>query len=107
MGNPNCVSWEKIPKASLSEYRFNGCGYRNNADFGPKPPGTYRIVMMGTSIAAGFRVPQEQTMAALLPAELSRRSERKIELYNEGLPLRSSEFHWLRFSMRYLRPILT
>jgi hypothetical protein len=89
-GIPNCVVWEKIPEGKLIEYRFNGSGYRNNADLGPKPPGTYRIVIVGTSIAAGFRVSEEQTMAALLPAELSRRSERKIEIYNEGLPLRAA-----------------
>ena len=46
--------------------------------------------MVGTSIAAGFRVSQEQTIAALLPAELSRRTGRKVEIYNEGLPLRPS-----------------
>ena len=89
-GIPNCVVWEKIPEGKLIEYRFNGSGYRNNADFGPKSPGTYRIVIVGTSVAAGFRVAQEQTIAALLPAELSRLTGRKVEIYNEGLPLRPS-----------------
>jgi hypothetical protein len=89
-GIPNCVVWEKIPEGNLIQYRFNGGGYRNNADLEPKSPGTYRIVIVGTSIAAGFRVSQEQTIAALLPAELSRRTGRKVEIYNEGLPLRPS-----------------
>jgi len=88
-GIPNCVIWEKIPEGKPTEYRFNSSGYRNNADFGPKSPGTYRIVMVGTSVAAGFRVPQGQTIAALLPAELSRRTGRKVEVYNEGLPQRT------------------
>ncbi len=89
-GIPNCVIWEKISEGKLTEYRFNGSGYRNNADLRPKSPGTYRIVIVGTSIAAGFRVSQEQTIGALLPAELSRRTGRKVEVYNEGLPLRPS-----------------
>jgi hypothetical protein len=89
-GIPNCKVWEKIPEGELTEYRFNSSGYRNNFDFGPKSPDTYRIVMIGTSMAAGFRVPEQQTFGALLPAELSRRTGRKVELYNEALPWRVS-----------------
>lgn len=96
-GTPNCVCREKIPEGTLTEYRFNSGGYRDDREFGPKTPGTYRIVMLGTSVAAGFRVPQDQTFAALLPAELSRRTGRKIELYNEGLPWRSPHTISLHF----------
>ncbi len=88
-GIPNCVIWEKIPEGKPTEYRFNSSGYRNDVNFGPKSPGTYRIVIVGTSVAAGFRVPREQTIAALLPAELSRRTGRKVEVYNEALPWRT------------------
>jgi hypothetical protein len=87
-GTPNCVIWEKIPEGTPTEYRFNSSGYRNNADFGPKPAGIFRIVMVGTSVAAGFRVAQGQTVAGLLPAELSRRTGHKVEVYNEALPWR-------------------
>ena len=98
--------WEKIPEGKLTEYRFNSSGYRNNADFGPKSPGTYRIVMVGTSVAAGFRVPQGQTIGALLPAELSRRTgarSRSTMKPFPGVPRGPS----LAFSMRHLPPILT
>jgi hypothetical protein len=88
-GIPHSVCQEKIPEGTLTEYRFNSDGYRNDADLAPKSPGTYRIVMVGTSVAAGFRVPREKTFAALLPAELSRRTGHRIELYNESLPWRS------------------
>jgi hypothetical protein len=88
-GIPNCVCWEKIPEGQLTQYRFNGSGYRDNRELGPKTPGSYRIVMLGTSMAAGFRVAQDQSFAALLPEELSRRTGRRIELYNESLPWRS------------------
>ena len=89
-GIPNCVVRGKIPEGQVMEYRFNSSGYRDNADFGPKSADTYRIVMVGTSVAAGFRVPQEQTVAALLPADLSQRTGRKVEVYNQGLPLQTT-----------------
>jgi hypothetical protein len=88
-GIPHSVCQEKIPEGIPTEYRFNSDGYRNDVDLTPKSAGTFRIVMVGTSVAAGFRVPREQTFAALLPAELSRRTGSRIELYNEGLPWRS------------------
>jgi hypothetical protein len=53
-------------------------------EFGPKPPGTYRIVMVGSSIAMGFGVEREKTFAALLPGELSSRTGRRVELFNES-----------------------
>jgi hypothetical protein len=89
-GIPNCVVREKIPEGQAMEYRFNSSGYRNESDFGPKARGTYRIVIVGTSVAAGFRVPEEQTMATLLPAALSQRTGRKVEVYNQALPLRTT-----------------
>jgi hypothetical protein len=89
-GIPNCVVREKIPEGQVIEYRFNNNGYRNNVDFAPKSSDTYRIVMVGTSVAAGFRVAQDQTIGALLPGELSRRTGRKVEVYNQGLPLQTT-----------------
>ncbi len=96
-GIPNCKCWEKIPEGELTEYSFNSSGFRNDFDFQPKSPGILRIVMMGTSAAAGFRVPEEKTFARLLPAELSQRTGRKIELYNEGMPFRSPHVISLEF----------
>lgn len=88
-GIPNCVISEKPLEGELSDYHFNSSGYRNDHDFAPKSPGTFRIVTVGTSMAAGLRVPQEKTFGALLPLELSQRTGRKVELYNLGLPWRS------------------
>jgi hypothetical protein len=97
-GIPNCKCWEKIPESELTEYRFNSSGFRDNVDLQPKSPDTYRIVMMGTSVVAGFRVPEEKTFAALLPAELSQRTRRKIELYNEGMPFRTPHVISIEFN---------
>jgi len=90
-GIPNCVVWEKPLEGELAEYRFNSSGYRNDSDFAPKRPGTYRIVVLGTSMATGLRVPQEKTFSALLPLQLSKRTGRRVELYNLGLPWRSPD----------------
>jgi hypothetical protein len=82
---PNTVCWEKIPESQLVEYRFNGCGHRAGMECQPKQPGTYRIVMTGSSLALGEGVQREQTFAALLPAELSQETGRNVELYNESM----------------------
>ena len=82
---PNTVCWEKIPESQLVEYRFNGCGHRAGMECQAKQPRTYRIVMTGSSLALGEGVQREQTFAALLPAELSQETGRKVELYNESM----------------------
>jgi hypothetical protein len=50
----------------------------------PKQPGTYRIVLIGSSMAMGLFVPREMTFAALLPAEISELTGHRVELYNEA-----------------------
>jgi hypothetical protein len=45
--------------------------------------------MVGTSIAMGMGMQRDKTFAALLPMELSRRAGRRVELYNESMPLKS------------------
>ncbi|KAA6455585.1 hypothetical protein DYQ86_27420 [Acidobacteria bacterium AB60] len=82
---PNSVCREKAPESGLIEYRFDSCGYRLGAGCRPKAPGAYRIVLVGSSGVLGEHVPTENTFATLLPEELSRRSDRKIDVYNEGI----------------------
>lgn len=96
-GIPNSVCRQKIPEGRLMEYRFNNCGHRAGMECGPKPSSTYRIVMTGTSFAMGLGVPREQTFAALLPVELSERTGRKVELYNESISLESPHAIALNF----------
>jgi hypothetical protein len=84
-GIPGSVCWEKIEEAQPVEYRFNSSGYRAGIEFGPKSADTYRIVMVGSSFAMGYRVDSEKTFGALLPAELSQKTGRKTELYNEAM----------------------
>ena len=82
---PNSVCSERLAEGtSLAEYKFNACGHRAGMQCGPKAPGSYRIVMIGSSFAMGLFTPREKTFAALLPAELSTQAGRPIELYNEA-----------------------
>jgi hypothetical protein len=84
-GIPNSVCWENNLESQPVEYRFDSCGYRSGMECGAKPAGTYRIVLVGSSVAFGAWVPRENTFAAVLPAELSRRTGRTIDVYNEGI----------------------
>jgi hypothetical protein len=82
---PHSVCWEQIPEStSRVEYRFNRRGHRAGTELSPKPPGTYRIVLIGSSLTQGLFVPRERTFAALLPEELSMETGRKVEVYNEA-----------------------
>ncbi|KAA6465387.1 SGNH/GDSL hydrolase family protein [Acidobacteria bacterium AB60] len=53
--------------------------------------------MIGSSIAEGLYVQRSNSFAALLPLELSERTGRKIELYNEGMIFGFSHSQTLRF----------
>lgn len=75
----------KIADGEMAEFRFNSSGYRSDVEFGPKSPGTYRIVIIGSSIVLGARVPIEDTFATRLAEDLSLRTGRKIAIYNLGI----------------------
>lgn len=82
---PDSFCAERIAESGYSaDYKFNHQGDRDDADLQPKELGTYRVVMIGSSFAMGLFVPKEMTFATLLPAELSRRTGRRVELYNEA-----------------------
>ena len=87
-GRPNCKNSVQVAGTELTQYRFNGCGFRTDLPCSPKPPGTFRIVMIGTSSAGGWSVPVEKTFADLLPQRLSRITGRNIQLYDESFPYR-------------------
>jgi hypothetical protein len=94
---PNTVCWQKAMESEYVEYRFNSCGHRDGAECGPKPPDTYRIVMIGSSFDYGMYVPQEKSFAALLPGQLSTGSGRRVDLYNEAMQWGTPASMALRF----------
>lgn len=84
-GVPNSRCWAKGKESGWTEYKFNSCGHRAGMECGSKDPGSYRIVMTGSSIAMGLYVPSDKSIAGLLPAELSQATGRKVELYNTSI----------------------
>jgi hypothetical protein len=83
---PNAVCHEKTAEESQPiEYDFDDCGYRSGTRCEPKPRGVYRVVVTGSSIAMGERVPFQQSIAALLPIELSAQTGRTVQLYDEAM----------------------
>lgn len=85
-GIPNCVCWQKVYEESKpTEYKLNSRGDRAGTELLPKQAGTFRIVMVGSSVAEGMRVAREQSLAALLPRALAAETGRSVELYNEGM----------------------
>jgi hypothetical protein len=97
-GVPNAVCINHWFESGETEYRYNSCGHRAGMECGPKPTGTFRIVMAGTSFAFGSYVARDKTFAALMPAELSQRTGRKVEVYNESLMLETPRVVALRFN---------
>lgn len=79
--NPRLL-FEPVPKMEVAgvpsgaeEYRgvSNSLGYRDREHAPAKPPGVYRIVVIGDSITAGYQVERtEDTFPALLEAALQR-----------------------------------
>jgi len=82
----SCAYLEKEFETDWVENRVNSGGYRSDVEFGPKAPGTYRIVLVGSSFAWGGGSARDKTFAALLPAALSARTGKTIELYNQSIP---------------------
>ncbi len=82
---PRSVCVEKIRESAPVEYRFNDCGFRTPMPCGPKPPGVFRVVLIGSSLAEGMRVAQPDTFAARLPQILSETTGRKVEVYSEAM----------------------
>lgn len=67
-------------------YNINNEGFRDT-DFTPiKPPGTYRIALIGDSFAFGQGVYQDKIFANLLEPVLSQRTGCNVEIYNFGIP---------------------
>jgi hypothetical protein len=96
-GVPNSTCSQKIFESRLTEFSLNSCGHRAGMECGPKADAVYRIVLVGSSFSYGMWVPRANSFAALLPVELSRRTGRKIELYNESMQWGTPHSVKLRF----------
>jgi hypothetical protein len=72
-------------------YSNNSLGFRGSREYGPKPAGTRRILLLGDSFTYGLGVDDDQTFAAELERELGKRYL-PAEVINAGNPGRGTDY---------------
>ncbi|MGS0891018.1 SGNH/GDSL hydrolase family protein [Burkholderia stagnalis] len=82
---PNCTMTVKTPETPWVTYHYNGCGFRSTEDCGPKPAGTRRVALLGTSFAEGTSLAYDESFAALAEHDLSRMCGAPVEVQNLGV----------------------
>jgi hypothetical protein len=80
-------NWTCVHDAAEFEVTVNtnDLGLRGRPVPQPKPPGVYRVAVLGDSFVFGFGVEDEEALPAQIDAILSNRYER-IEVLNAGVP---------------------
>ncbi|MBV8571749.1 MAG: hypothetical protein JO319_14115 [Acidobacteriaceae bacterium] len=86
---PNCVSYERVPESPSIRNVYNACGYRSLAACGPKPAGTIRIAVLGSSAAEALLVPMDETYAELAARHLQDLCHCSVEVQEIAAPLSS------------------
>jgi hypothetical protein len=81
---PNCTVRMKAAEGPWVTSSYNDCGYRTKESCGPKPPGTTRIALLGSSSSEGYYNSYDQTFASLTAAELTKVLKRPVEVQNLG-----------------------
>jgi hypothetical protein len=85
IGNaPNCTARLKRAEGPWVDYSYNDCGYRSEQPCHHKHPGSWRIALLGSSLAEGYMVPYPQTFAAQASAELTKAHLRPVQIQNMG-----------------------
>jgi hypothetical protein len=87
------LGWQTEPGAHVtyatSEFRvpvsYNSMGWRDEERQYAKPPGTYRIVLLGDSFMEAYAVPFERIFAQQLQALISARRGGSVEVVNLGV----------------------
>lgn len=82
---PNCATTEKAFEGPWITARYNECGYRTSAPCGPKPAGTLRVVLLGSSTTEGLYIPYEQTFATRTGEALASYLHRPVQIENLGV----------------------
>jgi hypothetical protein len=81
---PNCTSRTKVWEGPWITQHFNDCGYRTAESCAPRPPGSLRVAVLGSSTARGALVNYDQSFAAIASADLSRRCGGMVDFQNLG-----------------------
>jgi len=72
-----------VSTSGAVRYSVNADGFRGPRGLRPKPPGTFRIVVIGDSVAFGFGVDEADTFARVLATRLSALAgETRVEVLN-------------------------
>ena len=95
---PNCTSRTKIAEGLWTVNHYNGCGYRGDTPCGPKPAGSLRIVLLGSSVPEGMFIPYEQTLSVRVAKELQGVCNKRVDLQNLAFPQASPIFAYRRLS---------
>lgn len=69
-----------------TDIRVNAQGLRDDREFGPKSPGTVRILMIGDSFTMGVGVAADATLARQLERALVATGTAPVEVVNAGVP---------------------
>ncbi|MBB5315608.1 SGNH/GDSL hydrolase family protein [Tunturibacter empetritectus] len=81
---PGCITHVKAAEGPWVINQYNDCGYRSRESCGPKPSGTTRIALIGSSIAEGWLVGYDQSFNARTAKDLTARCHRPVEIQNLG-----------------------
>ncbi len=93
---PGCVARVKAPESPWLEYAYNDCGLRTAEPCRPKPPGDFRVAVIGSSISSGYMVPYEKTFPARATAALEQRCHIPVDFQNlavAGAGLETAPLH--------------
>jgi GDSL-like Lipase/Acylhydrolase family len=78
----DCSREEKNPEGPWVTQHWNACGYRTHEPCGPKPPGTTRIALVGSSTGEGIFIPYDEAFATRTAATLTQVLGRPVEVQN-------------------------
>jgi hypothetical protein len=95
---PNCTSTMKNAEGVWTTNRYNECGYRSETSCGPKPPGAFRIVLLGSSVAQGTFIPYGQTFFARAAKQISAQCHTVVDVQSLGVPNSSPIFVYRRLN---------
>ncbi len=93
---PDCTSEVKAAEGPWLTNHYNDCGYRTTQSCGPKPAGSVRVAVLGSSIAQGYLIPYDETFAARAAAQLTQMCGRPVQFQN----LASIGYVWNRLAAR-------
>jgi hypothetical protein len=92
---PGYEGWQRSSEY-FTRVRFGALGLRDPRTAYEKPPGTFRILLLGDSFMEGVQVEQQETTAAVLEARLrASRPDLNVEVVNAGVAGWGTGIEWL------------